>query len=539
MISRSLKHQILFAFGTVGVVLLASVVFGYLSVRAALGDLDRVFQRDLYAERTVGAMTVAFKKQVQEWKNVLLRGRDSAQRQKYWDKFMQQEAEVQRLSQSLVRMQPPLAEGATLEAFVRSHSAMGEAYRKGMRAFEASGFDHLAGDRAVKGIDREPTERLEQVLGMVGNRATEGTGAILTRLSTTSLAALAVTVSVLVLGLFASLLFVSKTLLSPMADLVKGLERFAQGDFRERMNIKRDDELGKLSLAADSIRANLGSVLGKIAKISRELNQAGRDLAEASQENRRRIAYQQSETTQVATATEELSATAEEVAGSAVGTADASARAKDATIKGQQVVGEAVQAIDQLSQDVGEVGNVIRQLETHSDAIGSVLDVIRGIAEQTNLLALNAAIEAARAGDQGRGFAVVADEVRSLAQRTQESTSEIQQTIEQLQEGAKAAGLAMSHGQERLTRGVSKTRDVGVALQAIADAVNSIVDMTSQIATAAEEQGVVTKDVSRNVSNVDQTTRQLLDEAQGMAAASEQLVALASELVSEAAHFQV
>jgi methyl-accepting chemotaxis protein len=178
-------------------------------------------------------------------------------------------------------------------------------------------------------------------------------------------------------------------------------------------------------------------------------------------------------------------------------------------------------------------------LESQSAAIGNVLDVIRGIAEQTNLLALNAAIEAARAGDQGRGFAVVADEVRSLAQRTQESTQEIQTTIEQLQLGSKAAVQAMEQGKQRVAEGVDSTRQAGLALDEIAAAVETIVGLNTQIATAAEEQGVVANDVSRNVNDIDHSSGELAGSAEQLAEVSARIAAFSSQLVESTRRFKL
>ncbi len=214
------------------------------------------------------------------------------------------------------------------------------------------------------------------------------------------------------------------------------------------------------------------------------------------------ILEQKGEVDQVATAMTEMSATVHEVARNATEAAEAAQRADEETGKGKMVVSQAIEAIDLLANEVNDAAQVIHRLEQDSDEIGAVLDVIRGIAEQTNLLALNAAIEAARAGEQGRGFAVVADEVRTLAQRTQQSTQEIQNMIERLQSGAQDAVKAMEQGRSRAQVGVEQAAEAGVSLETIAQAVGTISDMNTQIATAAEEQSVVAEEINLNIVSI-------------------------------------
>ena len=214
------------------------------------------------------------------------------------------------------------------------------------------------------------------------------------------------------------------------------------------------------------------------------------------------VLEQKDEVDKVATAMTQMSATVHEVARNATEAAEAAQRADEETSKGKMVVSQAIEAIDLLANEVNEAAQVIHRLEQDSDEIGAVLDVIRGIAEQTNLLALNAAIEAARAGEQGRGFAVVADEVRTLAQRTQQSTQEIQNMIERLQSGAQDAVKAMEQGRSRAQVGVEQAAEAGTSLETIAQAVGTISDMNTQIATAAEEQSVVAEEINLNIVTI-------------------------------------
>jgi methyl-accepting chemotaxis protein len=248
---------------------------------------------------------------------------------------------------------------------------------------------------------------------------------------------------------------------------------------------------------------------------------------------------QHSATDQVATAITEMSATVQEVARNASDAADAATEADRNVLQGQEVVQKTIGAITDLAQDVDNAAHVIRDLSTNSDNIGKVLDVIKGIAEQTNLLALNAAIEAARAGEQGRGFAVVADEVRTLASRTQESTQEIQEMIEKLQDGAGNAVKVMETGCDKAQTTVTLAEDAGAALKAITTSVNDISQMNVQIATAAEEQNAVTEDINRNVVDISSVSDSTAEASNQIETATSSLAVLAAELQQQVDQFRI
>jgi methyl-accepting chemotaxis protein len=531
LITGNLKYKFLLVIGSTALLILLAVLTGYRGVSSAVGAFHSVTENEISHERAVSGMVSDFKKQVQEWKNVLLRGADAKQREKYWGKFEQQESAIQQTARELLARMPPSEARQRVEAFLAAHVEMGAVYRKGLQAFVDSGYQSTAGDAAVKGIDRAPTKLLEEAASMIAASATQATAAALDRADSSAVTALAMTLAVLAAGSVLLVLFVGRTVVKPVARVASALDRLAAGDFTAEVDWQGSDEIGRLADSARRIRNDLGEVLRRLAVQARELDQAGASLAELSATNSRQLEQQRHGTSQVATASEELAATAQEVASSAAGAAEAATTADAATVAGKQVVMHAIDAINKLDADVGVVGNTLDELAQQSAAIGKVLDVIRGIAEQTNLLALNAAIEAARAGEQGRGFAVVADEVRSLAQRTQESTQEIQATIEQLQLGSNAAVQAMEQSRKRVAEGVAGTEQAREALEAITAAVATIVQMNTQIATAAEEQGVVAGDVSRNVSDIDRSSEQLLSSAESLAQSGQQVTGLSAGLV--------
>jgi len=536
---KTLKAKFSAVLGGMALLILLTVGLGFIGVNSSITDLGRVAKHELEHERAVYGMVAGFKKQVQEWKNVLLRGADEKQHAKYWGKFEQQESSIQAAGQTLIEGMPQGEVRTLLGDFLAAHQDMGKAYRQGREAFIGSGFDATVGDKAVKGIDRAPTQLLEDAAALIADDALVATDQALGQADKVSLYALIAALVVLTVGVAATSLFLIRGVLRPTAQVAGALDQLAEGNFQTAIDWEGQDEIGQLANSTRRIRDDLGELLRNLVATAEQLDATGGELAELGAQNRQQVDRQREGTSQVATASEELAATAQEVASGAAGAADSANTANAATDGGRQVVAQTVDVINQLESDVSQVGDTLADLASQSAAIGNVLDVIRGIAEQTNLLALNAAIEAARAGDQGRGFAVVADEVRSLAQRTQESTQEIQTTIEQLQVGSRAAVQAMDQGRQRVTEGVDSAREAGRALDEIASAVEAIVGLNTQIATAAEEQGAVASDVSRNVNEIDHSSEELVASGERLAGAGAQIAAFSSQLVESTRRFKL
>ncbi|MDM8348655.1 methyl-accepting chemotaxis protein [Pseudomonas sp. sp1636] len=326
---------------------------------------------------------------------------------------------------------------------------------------------------------------------------------------------------------------------SAVAELERVSGQMAEGDLTVQANYQGNDELGRIAHAFNRMRERFHGMLLQLSSATTQLAAAAEETSSVNQQTGAGIRQQQSEIEQVATAMHEMAATVQEVARSAAGAAQAAQQADLDAADGRQEVSRTIDAIDLLATEVEQASAVILQLEQDTDKIGGVLEVIRGVAEQINLLALNAAIEAARAGEQGRGFAVVADEVRTLASRTQQSTSEIQEMIEHLQMGSANAVKVMGASRSRAQDGVAQVARAGTTLESITRAVATINDMNGQIASAAEEQSSVAEEINRNVVTVSQVAEQTSVGAQHTATASEELARLAEQLQALVGQFRI
>lgn len=319
-------------------------------------------------------------------------------------------------------------------------------------------------------------------------------------------------------------IFGLRLLMDNITRLQKRLTHVGSGDFTHRFDVDHtDNEIGKMFSAYNNminqvseLVANARSAASRTAKHSESVTRATAD-AEAG------VARQYNDIDQVATAMNEMSATVHEVAQNAAQAAEAAQTADNEARSGMSVVQAAVDQIHEMAQQLRDTSGVLDRLESESEEIGKVLEVITGIAEQTNLLALNAAIEAARAGEQGRGFAVVADEVRTLAQRTQESTEEIRVIIERLQNESRNAVKSMQQSSTLADNSVQQAEQASEALSHIAGAVDTISSMNTLIATAAEEQSQVADDIDQRIVNISNVAEQTRTDAQQVVSATEEI----------------
>ncbi|MCF5764770.1 methyl-accepting chemotaxis protein [Aeromonas veronii] len=312
-----------------------------------------------------------------------------------------------------------------------------------------------------------------------------------------------------------------------------------EGDLTVHIDTRSQDEVGQLARNFNQFVARLHGIVSRLRDVTVELAAQSRAQAAGAHSRSQRVRQQQDEIVMVATAVTEMASATQEIAGNAEFAATTSGEAVKLAVAGQSQVGQSQRSITGLADEVADASQIINELDAHAQKISGILATISGIAEQTNLLALNAAIEAARAGEQGRGFAVVADEVRVLSRRTHDSTDEIQQMIETLQQTTRRAVGGMETSRQLAGTSVEDAESANQSLARINEAIGSISDMATQIAAAAEEQTSVTSEISRNTENIRHVSQELAEQANQEAAQAAELKALTERLEQEIGRFRL
>ncbi|OBS37718.1 chemotaxis protein [Pseudomonas syringae pv. syringae] len=334
-------------------------------------------------------------------------------------------------------------------------------------------------------------------------------------------------------------LWLTRSIVGPLQRAVTAAEQVANGDLTHTIEVDGEDEVTRLLRALAMMQVNLREAMRHIGSSATQLASAATELNSVTEDSYRGLNQQNAEIDQAATAINEMTSAVEEVARNAVSTSDASNQSSTSALAGQTRVIETVQSIQTLTDNVQATSTLVQNLANQSQDIGKVLDVIRSIAEQTNLLALNAAIEAARAGESGRGFAVVADEVRALAHRTQQSTLEIDSMVSAMRSGSAQALDSMNTSRDRADSTLALAKGAGESLSEITSSINQISERNLVIASAAEEQAQVSREVDRNIVNIRDLSMQSTQGANQISASSHELSRLAADLSQVVSRFKV
>ncbi|QSX32145.1 methyl-accepting chemotaxis protein [Shewanella avicenniae] len=394
----------------------------------------------------------------------------------------------------------------------------------------------------AKLMDMEPTAKqleqaLQEMIEFNNKGATEASDAGDRRYEFAMTAiGVVLLVSFTLMGLI-SVLF-TRSIVRPLAEAIESAEAVAGGNLNHVINNRGSDEPAAVMRAMQNMQRQLRDTISQISNASEALSSASVLLNRQAESNQQELNVQNGEIQSAATAVTEMTSAVEEVALNAQSTSDAAEKAESSVQLGFAQVEQTTEQIVAVGKEITRSNQLSSDLAQRVDDISKVLDVIRAIAEQTNLLALNAAIEAARAGDQGRGFAVVADEVRTLAQRTQNSTAEIESTIRLVQQESRQAADAMQKSHQQAQAMEQNARATRQSIEEIASQIKDISQRTLLIASAAEEQAAVSREVDQNLNNIQGSSSTITDGAKQTAIASTELQQLAQQLKGLVSRFQ-
>jgi methyl-accepting chemotaxis protein len=433
-------------------------------------------------------------------------------------------------------------EKQTYEQLVSAGGRYFSVHEELMSAFAAGDLDRvrsLRTNETLTALEEAGAKsfRLREINNELAKQMTKGVADLYDRAKTMS-----IIVSLVTLGFVVVIAWLlTGQIRTPVMALMEQTRRVSSGDLTSRIDIQQfnNDELGTLAKGFGEMQDNLRTLVSEVSGSVVQLSSAAEEMSSVARHSASNMSAQQHELNQLATAMNEMQATVQEVSRNTNDAASAATSASETAEIGTKTVNDSILRIERVAGAIESTAVVIRQLGDDSRNIGMVLEVIRGIAEQTNLLALNAAIEAARAGEQGRGFAVVADEVRTLAKRTQDSTSQINTIIAELQQRAEQAGTTMLQSQELMNTTVSTAREAGASISQISGSVSSISHMNIQIATATEEQGAVSEELNRNVVNISHASEEVAAGANQMSQACNELNHLATQLQEMVRRFRV
>ncbi|UAA37796.1 methyl-accepting chemotaxis protein [Paraneptunicella aestuarii] len=513
-------------------------VFSLIQLNNNASDMELVESDIIGSERLINDSSQNFKTQIQEWKNVLLRGSDRTSREKYWQSFIQRESLVQENIQTLL-LQHSLSPQTKqlLHAFSEKHKAMSITYRDGFREFQNNDFNHTQADLFVRGIDREPAKLLEDAAERIRMESTHNLEEIRATASSTATLIL-VLVFLLTIGATTFVLYMLRhQVIRPIKRIIKSIDALAHRNYNEKLDYQSEHELGRLADSVRILQANLGQAVVYLEKAETGVNQGFDTLAEINRLSSDGAEKQSRTSSYLENKVSELGEMSVDIISYASQANVATKEVANNMDVCSEIFLEANKGFESLVNRVSETADKIEQLQAQSDKIANVTNVIKGIADQTNLLSLNAAIEAARAGEQGRGFAVVAEEVRSLALKTQGSTDEIERIISELTRMTEDATKSMRAGRDLTRKNSDDSLRATQALNVVVENVKTLKQAFEQLEQACDAQKGISDEMTQVVNDVITSTNEYIKLSQGddlsrsVQSASDQLNRAVSELV--------
>jgi methyl-accepting chemotaxis protein len=508
-----LVHQIPLALGTALLVASGAGLFGVFQMNDAANTYESLIELDDAQAREVDAALVAFKNEVQNGKDILERGKDPRQFAKYWSAYQKYGETAQAITEKLARELPPGEARSKLERFNVLHKSMGEAFRKGLAQFEASGFDVVVGDRATDGIDRDSAIALRESGAAIVADTSAAVALAKAKQRRAVIASISVMAVIVLAGLAVALSFsraITRKLGGEPDDAREAARQIAQGNLNVDLHLRPGDS-DSLMAAMQEMTTALTRIVRQVRASSDAIATGATQIASGNAYLSERTEEQASALQQTASSMEQLSATVKQNAGNALEASELALGASSVATQGGNVVGAVVETMKGINES--------------SRKIGDIIGIVNEIAAQTNILALNAAVEAARAGEQGRGFAVVATAVRGLAQRSAQAACEIRKLI--------AASV------ERVDQGSAFVREAGATMTNVVGAIEHLRAIVDEISQASAEQSTGVEQMGAAVIQMDQATQQNAALVEESAAAAEVLRQQAAQLVDCVAQFRL
>lgn len=490
---------------------------------------------------------VHFKIQVQEWKNILIRGNNPEKFNKYSSQFSDEEAIVQRdLKKAMEIIESIGGSVSEIKALIEEHKTLGKKYRQALQSFNPQNPETGKQiDKLVKGVDRPASRGLQALAEKVEKQFAEGVsikleqGTVHYEQARTLLIIITIIGAILVAAI--SLLIAHgllKALGGDPAIAVEAAQRISSGDLKTDIPVEVGDN-NSLLAALKHMQKSLRTLISEIHTVSKDLSKNAANLNDVSENVSDASNKQNEAATAMAAATTEMSTSMLQVSTHTDQAQELAASAGKQSSKGMNAVSSAINEINKVESSFNHSNLLINDLSEQSKAISAIVNVIKDIAEQTNLLALNAAIEAARAGEQGRGFAVVADEVRGLAERTTNSTQEITSMIESIQTSTEAASKGISSGASQVHEGVSTANTAGEAITEIGESSKSLLDAVTEISSAIHDQNIASQTIAESVNLVAQMSEQNKQGVSDIYVSSKKLLDVSDGLEELVNHFKV
>ena len=498
-------------------------------------DLSKALIQAVDASRNT---QVHFKKQVQEWKDILIRGSDEEAFDKYLNNFTKEEKAVQDGLKTVAGIMSKLTmDTSKVDDVMKAHADLGVKYRGALKSYDKSNpQSYKTVDKLVKGMDRPPTDAIDGIVKYIGEYSEKTFSNLENESNTAYRRNLSITIgciiiALLIAGYFSVMILrgLFKQLGSEPAYVNEVVTRVAEGDLTVKVILKEENNT--------SVYAGVGLMVEKLREVLTGIRAAADNVASSSHELSAMSEQisggandQAASVTRVAAASEEMTQAVMDIARNSSNIAESVAATTKMAKEGEGIVNRSVQEVREIADTINESGKLVKSLGERSKQISEIVNVINDIADQTNLLALNAAIEAARAGEQGRGFAVVADEVKKLAERTASSTSEINNMIRTIQGEVEHSVLSMDHVSKKVVTGVELVNRAGESLSLIVGSIDDLNTMLHQIASATEEMSATSNEISKDIESIANVSKETSASSKQTAQASVGLAKLSENL---------